>query len=53
MAKEIGIRIFIGEKPLHELTQEEYEDFQRRTAERIGNTLNDYFSAHIEEYQKI
>ena len=53
MAKEIGIRIFVGDRPIEALTAEEVQAFSERTTERMGNALNDYFTLHPEEYGKI
>ena len=53
MAQKIGIRIFVGERPIEDLTKEEFAEFQKRTVECMGNTLNDYFTLHPEEYGKI
>lgn len=51
--KEIGIRIFVNNRPLEDLTKEEFEAFQKSVVERMENTLNDYFSTHPEEYAKL
>ena len=53
MAKEIGIRIFVGDRPIEELSAVEVKAFRDKTAERMGNALNDYFTLHPEEYGKI
>lgn len=52
-AREIQIRIFVGDRPFNELTEGERESFRRRCVQRMGETLNGYFGAHPEEYAKI
>lgn len=45
--------IFVGERPLEELTPQEREDFVNRTVERMGNALNNYYSCHPQEWVKL
>ena len=54
MAKQeiLKFQIFVGDRPIEELTPQEREEFACRTAERMGNAFNDYFSCHPEEYKK-
>lgn len=54
MAKQeiLKFRIFVGDRPLEDLSPQERAEFSRRTAERMGNALNDYFSCHPQEYIK-
>ena len=47
------VRLWVGDRPIEELTPEEREDWERRAVERMGRALSDYFSSHIEEYKKI
>lgn len=44
-------RIFIGEKPIEELTEEEREKFANDAAERLGRVLNELLTE--EEFEKI
>lgn len=46
-------RVFVGDRPLEDLTPEEHAAFQRRTVERMGNVLNNYFSLHTDVYVRI
>lgn len=46
-------RIFVGDRLLESLSEEEQKEFQQRTVQRMGNALNRYFSQHIEEYKKL
>lgn len=48
--KPLKFRIFVGDRPIEELTEEEREIFSNKVVERMGNALNDYFSAHPEDY---
>lgn len=50
---DIKIRIFVGDRPIEELSPEDREAFQERTVQRMGDALNDYFSQHPEEYKKV
>lgn len=52
MAKSniLEYRIFVGERPIEELSNQEREEFSERVVERMGRALNDYFSCHPEEY---
>jgi len=49
----LDFRIYVGGRPLEELTAEERAAFGDRAAERMGRALNDYFSRHIDEYAAI
>lgn len=56
MAKKPDIlpyRIFVGNRPIEDLNQEELEAFKNRVVNRMGNAMNDYFSCHPEEYKKV
>ncbi|MBQ6756485.1 MAG: hypothetical protein IJP43_06040 [Oscillospiraceae bacterium] len=55
MAKksELKCRGFIGDRPIEELTEEELEAWRERVAQRFSAVFSDYYSNHIEEYQKI
>jgi len=54
MAKtELRARVFVGERPLEELTDEEREAFADKVAQRIGETFNTWFGTHPEEYAKV
>lgn len=54
MAKtDLKARIFIGGRPLEDLSDDEREDFARAAARRMGETLNAWFGAHPEEYEII
>lgn len=53
MAKELTYRIFVGERPWEELTEEEREAFREKCADRMGRALNDYYTQHPEAYQRI
>ena len=52
MAK-LSYRIFVGDRLLDQLTAAERETFADKTAERMGWTLNSWFTQHIAEYQKV
>ena len=43
-------RVFVGDRPLEDLTPEEQAAFRRRTVERMGGVLNAYFSLHPDAY---
>lgn len=58
MAKEkkpeiLPYKIFIGDRPWEDFSQEEKEAYARKAADRMGRVFNDYFSQHPEEYAKI
>ena len=46
-------RVFVGDKPIEELTPEEHAAFQRRVVERMGEVLNNYFSHNPEVYVRV
>lgn len=53
MAKKqeiLDFEIFVGDRPLNDLTPQEREDFSNRVVERMGNTLNNYYSHHPQEW---
>lgn len=51
--KPLAYRIFVGDRPWEEMSKQEKEEYGTRAAERMGRALNDYFSCHIDEYQKV
>lgn len=54
MAKtELKARVFLGGRPLEELSEKEKAAFAESAARRMGETLNAWFGAHPEEYGKI
>ncbi len=61
MAKgqQIVGRIFLensetGEvKPWEELTEQEIQDFRKKSAKRLGESLSRYFTHHPEEYERL
>lgn len=55
MAKreEIKCRIFVGDRPIEELTDKEREEFSARCARRMGDSLNSWFGLHPDEYEKV
>ena len=46
-------RVFVGGRPLEDLTAEERTAFQRRTVQRMGDVLNSYFSRHPDVYVRV
>lgn len=53
MAKKqeiLDFEIFVGDRPLDDLTPQEREDFANRVVERMGNALNNYYSCHPQEW---
>lgn len=40
-------------RPLDDLTKEEKETWLDRVAERLSRAMSDYYSCHIDEYDKI
>lgn len=46
-------RVFVGDRPIEDLTPEEQAAFQRRTVERMGAVFNDYFSRHPDVYVRV
>ena len=46
-------RVFVGDRPIETLTPQEREAFRRRTVKRMGDSLNEHFSRHPEEYARI
>ena len=51
-SKPIGYRIFVGDRPLEDLTPEERDAFSDSVVERMGKAFNDYFSVNPDVYQK-
>lgn len=39
--------------PVEDLTQEQIERFQERSAKRLSRTMSEYYSQHPEEYAKL
>lgn len=50
---EIKIRIFIGDRPLEELTPEEKSKYGKKAAQRMGEVFNRYFNEHPEVLEKL
>lgn len=50
---EIKIRIFIGDRPLEELTPEEKSEYGKKAAQRMGEVFNRYFNEHPEVLEKL
>ena len=46
-------KVFVGDRPIETLTPQEREAFRRRTVKRMGDSLNEHFSRHPEEYARI
>ena len=46
-------RVFVGDRPIETLTPQEREAFCRRTVKRMGDSLNNHFSRHPEEYARV
>lgn len=54
MAREIRLgNVYIGDRPIEDLTAEEREAFDARCAERMGRAINDYYSCHPEELEQL
>ena len=53
MQKQISYRIFVGNRPLEDLSPAERKEFAKRCAERMGTVLNEHFGQHPEEYEKV
>ena len=51
--QKIKIRIFVGDRPLEELTAREREDFGEKCARRMGESFNSWFACHPEEFNAI
>lgn len=51
-SEPLKYRIFVGDRPLEELTPDEREVFRDRVVQRMGEVFNDYFSLHPEVYAK-
>lgn len=51
--KPLAFRIFVGDRPWEDMSPQEREEYGTQAAERMGTALNDYFSCHIDEYQKV
>ena len=49
----IPCRLFWGDTPFEELTDEERADFGRIATERMGRTLNDCFNRCPENYARL
>lgn len=47
------VSLFVGGRPIEELPADERKEWERRAVERMGQSLNNYFSHHVEEYQRI
>ena len=47
--KELTVTLFVGGKQVDELTEEHLE----RMAQRLSKTMSNYYTAHLDEYQKI
>lgn len=43
-------RIFVGDRPLEDLTDKEREEFGDRVAQRMGDAFNRCFNSRPEEY---
>lgn len=50
---KINYRIFVGNRPIEELSGTERKQFAERCADQIGQALNDYFGQHPEEYERM
>ena len=50
---DISYRIYINSTPLEDLTQSERTAVAERCAERMGTVLNEHFSQHTEEYERM
>ena len=46
-------RVFVGDRPIEDLTPEERTAFQRRTVQRMGDVFNNYFSLHPDVYVRV
>lgn len=56
MAKKtdlIPFQIFVGGKPIEDLSAKEYDQFQSNLNKRMGQAMNDYFNAHPDEFLKL
>lgn len=51
--KVLDFKIFVDGRPYEDLTPQEREEFGRHAAQKMGESFNNYFSTHIEEYKKI
>ena len=49
MAKQLTCTFFVGGVPVEKITSEQAE----KMAQRIGETMSHYYTAHPEEYSKI
>ena len=47
--KKLTYSFFIGEKPIEKITPEQAE----KMAQRIGETMSNYYTTRPQEYQKI
>lgn len=50
---DIKIRIFVGDRPLEELTPEEKSEYGKKAAQRMGEVFNRYFNEHPEVLEKL
>lgn len=53
MARELTFRIFIGDRPMEDLTAEERKLFAERCGQRMADALSDHYTVHPEEYIKV
>lgn len=53
MANKITYRIFVGDRPIEDLSENDLRAFKQRTAERMVNALNDFFTQRPEEFKRV
>lgn len=53
MSKQITYRIFVGNRPIEELSRAERKQFVEQCADQMGQKLNDYFGQHPEVYERM
>ena len=58
-SKTIPFRIFIKDTATDEtrlwgeLTEEEKEEYRQRMAENLSRRMSDYYSAHLDEFERL